>query len=60
MSVLAPSRRRHVPVRIADVPLEKRRYAARLAIRWEDDPLERWRIIMLAEQPGNLVAWVAP
>jgi hypothetical protein len=59
-SALAPSRRRCVPVRLADVPLEKRRHAARVAIKWEDDPLERWRIIMLAEQPGELVAWVAP
>ncbi len=59
-SALAPSRRRCVPVRVADVPLERRRYAARLAIKREDDPLERWRIVMLAEDPGELVAWVAP
>jgi len=31
-----------------------------LAIKREDDPMERWKIIMLAEQPGELVAWVAP
>ena len=59
MSALAPSRRRYVPVRVADVPLEKRRSAARVAIRQEPDPLERWKIIMLAEEPGELVAWIA-
>ena len=41
------------------MPLEKRRHAARIAIRQEPDPLQRWRIIMLAEEPGELVAWIA-
>ncbi|MCR4339217.1 MAG: hypothetical protein NUW01_04935 [Gemmatimonadaceae bacterium] len=59
-SAIAPSKRRHLPVRVADVPLEKRRHAARQAVKREPDPLERWAIFMLAEDPGELVAWVAP
>ena len=45
---------------VADVPLAKRRHAARQAIKAEHDPMERLRILMLAEAPGDLVAWVAP
>ena len=60
MSALVPSRRRYIPVRVADVPLPTRRKAARTAVKWEDDMMERWRIIMLAENPGELVAWIAP
>ena len=59
-SALAPSRRRYIPVRVADVPLEKRRQAARLAVKREDDMLERWRIFLIAEDPGELIAWIAP
>lgn len=58
-SACAPSPRRCVPVKVADVPLEKRRHAARQAIKREPDPSERLRIIMLAEYPGELVAWIA-
>lgn len=60
MSATEPSRRRNKPVRLKDVPLPVRRRAARAAVRYEDDLLEKWRIIMLAEDPGDLVAWVAP
>ena len=42
------------------MPLPTRRKAARTAVKWEDDMMERWRIIMLAENPGELVAWIAP
>ena len=58
-SACAPSSRRCIPVRVADVPLEERRHAARVALKREPDPLERWKIIMLAEEPGELVAWIA-
>ena len=58
-SACLPSVRRCIPVRVADVPLEKRRAAARVATRMEADPMERRRILMLAEQPGNLIAWIA-
>lgn len=59
-TALEPSKRRHQPVRVADVPVEKRRRAAREVIRREDDPLEQLRILVLAENPGNLIAWIAP
>lgn len=59
-SCLQPYRRRIVPVRVADVPIAKRRQAARVAIRHEHDEYERLRIRLLAEHPGDLIAWVAP
>lgn len=58
-SACAPSSRRCVPVKVADVPLEERRDAAIVAIRREPDPVERARIWRLAEYPGELVAWIA-
>lgn len=59
-SCLQPSPRRIIPVRVADVPLPKRRHAASVAIKHEDDEIERLRIRLLAENPGNLIAWIAP
>lgn len=59
-SCLQPSPRRIIPVRVADVPIDKRRQAAHVAIKHEDDEYERLRIRLLAEHPGDLVAWIAP
>ena len=59
-SCLHPSPRRIIPVRVADVPITKRRYAAQSAIKHEHDEYERLRIRLLAEHPGDLVAWIAP
>ena len=42
------------------MPLEERRQAAHVAMRAETDPWERFRIRLLAEDPGELIAWVAP
>lgn len=55
-----PDSRRIIPVRVADVPLEERRKAAGVAARHEVDPYEAVRIRMVAEEPGDLIAWVAP
>lgn len=61
MSCLRPSAQRTIAVRLADVPIEKRRFAASLAIRDEHDPMERLRIKLLAEfPPKTLVAWIRP
>lgn len=61
MSCLRPSTQRTVPVRLIDVPIERRRFAASMAIKEEPDPTERLRIKLLAEfPPKTLVAWVRP
>lgn len=54
-----PDSRRIKPVKLADVPKPDRMRAARKACRYEEDPWERLRILMLAEEPGDLVAWIA-
>lgn len=57
---LHPSRRRHVPVRLADVPKPVRLKAAAEAARIERDPDVRLQIRMLAvNPPPDLIAWVA-
>lgn len=61
MSCLRPSQQRTIPVRLADVPLAKRRWAASLAIKAEEDPYKRLRIKILAEYPPpDLTAWIRP
>lgn len=57
---MEPSRQRCVRVRVADVSLGERLLAARRAIRVEPDPVERARILYVALEPGDLVAWVRP
>lgn len=58
---LPPDARRTVCVRVADVPLEQRVSRARSWLeRFEEDPLERVRVMALAHDPGDLVAWIAP
>lgn len=59
-SCLQPSPRRIIPVRVADVPIDLRRHAANVAIKREQDEYERLRIRLIAENPGDLVAWIAP
>jgi len=54
----ASSAQRTHPVRVADVPLHVRRRAAAEAIRHERDLVEALKIRMLAEHPGDLIAWV--
>ena len=46
-------------MRLADVPLEDRRAAAKRLMREESDLLMQIDIWRLAEKPGNLVAWIA-
>jgi len=57
---LPPDRRRIVPIRVADVPLAVRRKAATAAARGALNIEEAVEIRMLAEEPGDLIAWVAP
>jgi hypothetical protein len=59
-SVMDPSRQRCVRVRLADVPLDERLLAARVAVSVEPDPWVRLRIRVLALNPGDLTAWVRP
>lgn len=59
-SCLQPSPRRIITVRVADVPIDLRRHAANVAIKREQDEYERLRIRLIAENPGDLVAWIAP
>jgi hypothetical protein len=60
-SCLTPSKRRTVPVRLIDVPLEQRLSGARLAVKWAADPDEAMDILRIALFPrADLVAWVKP
>ena len=54
-----PDRRRTIPVRVADIPQPVRVKAARQAVKDEHDPDEALRIMLLAHDPGDLVAWIA-
>ena len=55
-----PDRRRIIPVRLVDVPLEVRLKGARVAKRAEVDPFERLRIDLAAHSPDpEFVGWIA-
>jgi hypothetical protein len=56
---LPPDTRRIKPVRVADVPVSVRRRAASTAAKQEHSAQERLRLRMLAEDPGELIAWIA-
>lgn len=54
-----PDRRRRVPVRLTDFPLEQRLEAAHEACRYEKGELERTEILFAALTPSDRVYWVA-
>lgn len=59
-SCLEPSPRRTRRVLIRDVPLPVRRRAAWEAAMSTEDPLDKLRLRLLAEDPGDLAAYVKP
>lgn len=54
-----PDTRRLKRVKIADVPIDIRRHAAQRVCKEEHDAYQRLKVRMLAEDPGDLVAWIA-
>lgn len=54
-----PSRRRKVPVRLCDLPIDVRIEGARAANRLERDPRERAAILFAAISPSDTTYWVA-
>jgi hypothetical protein len=54
-----PTRRRRVPVRLSDLPVDVRLEGAREANRRERDPLERAAILLAALHPSDTTYWVA-
>jgi hypothetical protein len=59
-NVFPPDKRRIVPVRLADVPVRRRRAAALRAAKHETDPFEVLEMRIIAEEPGDRIAWIAP
>lgn len=55
----APDKRRCVPVRLTEIPLERRVEAAKEAIRRERDELDKIELIVAAQYPSSTVYWVA-
>jgi hypothetical protein len=55
-----PDARRTCFVYVRDVPVEQRLNAARQAAKSARDNAERYKLIALALEPGDLGAWVAP
>lgn len=53
------SDRRHVPVRLCDIPAEIRMSAAQKACRREPDPQEREAIVTAAVFPSDTVYYIA-
>lgn len=61
MPCTKPSRQRRIPVRLRDVPLERRMQAAQRVARVESDPDEIARVFLLAvAPPSDVIAWVRP
>ena len=54
-----PDNRRRVPVRLPEIPLERRLAAAEQACRIEKGDFERQEILFAAISPSNTVYWVA-
>lgn len=59
LSLVPPDRRRTVPVRLTEIPLERRLKAAEKCIREETDELDRLEIMTCAWHPSDRVHWVA-
>lgn len=57
MSLTEPSARRHTPVRLTDIPLEKR-YAAALIVAKHCDPDEAQDLFAAALLPSSTVYYV--
>lgn len=54
-----PDRRRIVPVRLTEIPLDRRLRAAHEAIKTAADARERAEILLAAAHPSDRVYWVA-
>lgn len=54
-----PDRRRIIPVRLPEIPLERRLKAAEQCCRVETDPLERIAVMTCAHHPSDRTYYIA-
>lgn len=59
LSLVPPDRRRVVPVRLTEIPLERRLRAAERCLKDEHDPIGRIEIMTCAWHPSSTVHWIA-
>lgn len=59
MTLMAPDRRRCIPVQLTSVPLERRLKAAEKLIVHENDALSRIEIMTCAWWPSETVYWIS-